>query len=230
MEDLMTNETDVFQVTTQSQDNPADSTPEADLLKAIVAPDGRQKYNSVPEALKGLAHSQAHIQKLESELAELQKKVGNAEEIKNVLQEIKQAKQAVEQPSPTVAPPNLDAVVPEIVQKVLTQREQEQARTENRKLVSAELIKLYGDAAKAAEARAAKEAELGISLAELAERSPKAALAFFQIPVQATPTKTTGSVSTAAVGNQVQPPKVQNVMFGASTKDIMSAWRAAKPE
>lgn len=224
----MTNGNDIFEEPTPAPQaaSEAPAQPE-DLLKAIVAPDGRQKYTDIPTALKSLAHSQEHIQKLEAEKAELLKKLESAKTVDEVLQEIKAGVKPVEKPATgAVNPTEIESVV----QKVLEGTKAEETRKANRLAVSSELIKQMGDAQKAADALKAKSEELGIDLRALAEASPKAVLAYFKPTDTALPTKTNGSVNTAALGNQNQPPKPKNVMFGATSKDIMDSWRAAKPQ
>ena len=80
----------------------------------------------------------------------------------------------------------------------------------------------------------AKARELGIGedfLGSVVSKSASAALGLFGMTAT-TPKSvaSTGSINTAALNNTTTEQKHKPVMYGASTQEILDAWRAAAPK
>ena len=78
---------------------------------------------------------------------------------------------------------------------------------------------------------AVRAAELGMPVDlfnQLAATSPKVVLDYFDVSSKVQPTNIEGTVNTDALQQNVQPaPAKKNIMYGASTSDIVNAWRQA---
>ncbi|AUR81827.1 coil containing protein [Vibrio phage 1.015.O._10N.222.51.E5] len=156
--------------------------PEEQLAK-LVGEDG--KFKSVAELAKAHLHLTKHSTTLESENSQLREQTAQAKAIEDVLAVIKpQADNGAEQQSQQATPDNGDTpaqVTPETIAEMvaaqveakLNAKEQSQSVSD----VKSELIKRFGnDAGRVYEA---KGRELGISLDELAAKSPQAVLQLF---------------------------------------------------
>jgi hypothetical protein len=155
-----------------------------------------KKYATLEAALDSLTPAQEHINKLEAELADLRKQMSDRESIEQKLEEIAEAKRVPAEKSD----PN-DLL--KLVDSRLAEKEQERSIKANIDSVVTTLTAKFGDEAKAKAAYEQKAAELGVSvgtLTELASKSPKAVLSYFNAREGSeVPTKTTGSVNTDAL-------------------------------
>ena len=185
-----------------------------------------KKYATVDAALKALPHSQTHISKLEQELAELRDEVTKRKTTQELLDEIKSGI-----PNGATTPTdglNQDTVV-KLVEKVISQKEQQQAASVNiGKIVSA-FKEAYGDNAETQYNKLAVEAGLSVSdLNKLAATSPLAVLKIAGIgkaPVAGNPGKTKSDVNPLAFSGNSTEPSAK--VMGSSTKDVLAAWRVA---
>lgn len=188
-----------------------------------------KKYATVEAALSSLPHKEQHIARLEQEMAELRSKVGQSDAaqeayaaMQDLLKEMKATPAAL-----TLDDASIDARIV----KQMEEREAQRIAASNGSTVQKALIEKFGD--KAAEVYKAKAEELGIGekfLSDLARKSPKAVLAYFGMHgdiKQVAPSS--GSIVSERFTQQ-QPAKRQSVMAGASTKEVVAAWRAAKPQ
>jgi hypothetical protein len=197
----------------------------AEFLASIKTKEGTQKYKTIPEALIGASHQEMHIARLEEENKELRgvsEKVSKLEELIARLSGEKPAdKPVVTKPEDTE----------KVVLGLLERREQEARERENRYSVLTTLRDKFGD--KAEEVLATKAKDLGLSLSDLgnlAARSPKAVLGYFQVEIRGTPTVN----STVNIGALQPKPQTldapKNLLWGAPTKDVIGFLRQCKDE
>lgn len=234
----MENENQAVQETQQEQVNVEPTTQEAPQqdtpVKAFEIPTEVQdlvgegkKYKSPEDALKSVPHAQEHIKTLEEEMVSLREELAKRRTAEELLDEIKSGAQTEVTPSAEV---NQDTIE-EIVQRRLEQNElQKQAKT-NADSVAHKFMSKYGDQAEAVYNQIAKDSGLSVQqLNNLASTSPNVVLKLAGIgssEVQ-TPSKTTGSINTQALENTPKETQASaRVPKGASTKDLVSAWRIA---
>lgn len=198
-------------------------------LAGIKNEDGGQKYSDVITALAALKHTQEHVKTLEDENTRFRTESVKAKTMDEVLQQIATTKTTTEG---LTSSPELD------VEKVrnatfgaMEEYRAQQVAATNRTKVETALLEKFKDTDKAKEAFVSKAGELGLSVStldELAATSPKAVLEYFNMSKDSSPKPIEGTVNTDALGNFVAPTKVtKNIMYGASTADILESWRAA---
>lgn len=184
-----------------------------------------KKYASVEAALKALPHAQTHIQTLESELKELRAKLEGARAAEEVYEAMKAPKVAQQ------ATPVDESALEAILDRKLRQKEEMAKVQANMDTFKSAMVAKFGD--KAAEVYEAKAKELGIGMGflnDLVAKSADAGKSLFglQAKDKALPTSAVGSINTSVLQNTQQPIQTKTVMGGASTGDMISAWRAAK--
>lgn len=184
-----------------------------------------KKYASVEAALKALPHAQNHIYTLESELKDLREKLNKAAKADEVY------KAVVEQTQKPQATPVDEATLSTIIEKKLQEQKALEAAQQNMQAFKSAMTAKFGD--KAAEVYEAKAKELGIGMGflnDLVAKSADAGKSLFglQAKDKALPTSAVGSINTSVLQNTQQPIQTKTVMGGASTSDMISAWRAAK--
>lgn len=199
-----------------------------DSLKDMVG-EGK-KYASVEAALASIAPAQGHISKIEQENAELRQKVAEAIAVEEVYKKLTEANT-----NSGVTPPvaGLDeASVAALVAKQLADRDANAVRVANESRVRDALVGKYGDKAKEVYEAKAKELGVGVDfLNEVVRRSPKAAEELFGVKQkEAGAAPTTPSINTGALSNTRPPVERPRIMVGATTEQLVSAWRAAKPQ
>lgn len=213
------------QVTPEQQ--PAQPSAFDDQLKMIKNEAGEQKYDSLPKALDALAHSQAYIPQLKTELStkeqeivKLQEELAKREAVGDVVEKLT-AQQAQPEVTPQVSGLDEQKAV-ELFNQLTAQQQAAQTASSNEAAVSQALHAKYGD--KMQDAVTAKAAELGMSiesLKQLSQSSPQAALQLFQVSGGTAPSATTGSVSIPPTPQEetLQVPEGKSLLRGASTKD-----------
>ncbi len=175
----------------------------SDLLGVVVNDKGEPKYGSVPEAIKGLAHSQAHISNLEQELATAREELTKRTSVDEAIQKLTQEQAPVDTPSQAFSQEDIAG----LVEQQLRQREQATQVKTNTQTVVNTIQQKFGD--KAEEAFYGKAKELGMTNEQfnnLAAQSPNAVLAFFNTA----PTPTSG-VSQSSINTTALQPKVNEV-------------------
>ncbi len=220
----------------QSTEPQTEQQPFNDLLSVVVNDKGEQKYSSVPEAIKGLAHSQEYIKTLEAELASTKGQLENTESIKDALQNLstQQADEKVETPTQGLSSDEVNA----LLEKQLEVREQRKTVENNTQQVVSAIQNKFGD--KAEEVFYKKASELGMTQEQfnnLAAQSPNAVLSFFDVKATPSVSVTQGSINTASLTPQVEevPTFMENgqerirlkapersVLMGASTQDLQA--------
>ena len=202
----------------------------ADLLASITSADGRQKYGDVESALKSLPHANEHISKLEQEMEQLREEVSKRASAEEVLARL-ESKTQEQSESPSTGTVDL-AQIEQMVDSRLTARQTAELQAKNVADVTSKVAAVFGDKAEEVFYSTAKEA--GLSMEQINTLSATAPAAVLKLMgVGSKPSgmagKTSSSVNTEAfVGNSQDRPSAR-VPFGASTRDMVQAWRNAKP-
>jgi hypothetical protein len=188
-----------------------------------------KKYQTVEDALKSVPHAQKHIQTLEQELQTLKEELTKRKTAAELLDDIKSG--LPQESTPQVVEFDQDKLA-EIVDRTLSMKEQQKVAQQNVATVVSKFTEKFGDKAKAEEAYNNIAKEAGLSLAQLnslAASSPNAVLklAGFNQSVSQVPGKTSSSINTEALSAGQVSSLSAKVPKGASTKDLVSAWKAA---
>lgn len=218
----------------QGKKAPADQQPDlnqvfSEHLSQIKNEEGEQKYKDVFTALSALKHTQEHVKTLEEENNRYRQETVKAKTMDEVLQQIEATKGTKQEPTSST---ELDVdQLRNVTFDTIRQYEAQKAAAANKQAVSDALIEKFKDGEKAVQAFNDKASELGLTsemLEELSATSPKAVLEYFQTSMKGTSKITEGSVNTEALANASKPSEAKkNIMYGASTNDILSAWRSA---
>ena len=185
-----------------------------------------KKYQSPEDALKSVPHAQKHIETLESELAQVKEELTKRKTTQELLDEIKSGAQPVENTTPS-AEVNQDTLE-QLVSSTIEKREQATKAKTNASQVANKFTEKFGATAEAAYNQIAKEAGLTVQqLNNLAATSPNAVLKLAGLNGAVTTSTTTkGSINTQSLtGTPVE--NTARVPRGASTKDLVKAWKAA---
>lgn len=209
--------------------------PYANLLGMIVNEQGVQKYNSVEDALKSVAHAQSYIAQLKAEKAELENKVQTVQvdvskqaELERTVQELlsRQSSAAPANPAAPAVDPN---AIAELVNKTLEQRTAAERAQANQKEVATQLLTKFGAEAEAKYNAAAQE--LGLTVAEMNEfaaKSPKAVLKALGVSEQPAPKPNTFAPAPSAVNTAAFQPHQETFIgrnkeksrIGATTREL----------
>jgi hypothetical protein len=190
-----------------------------------------KKYATVEDALKSVPHAQTHIARLEQEMQSLRERAAQAKAIDDVYEALTSRQQGEQQV--TASAPIVDE---RFIDAVLERKLEEQKRAEEKRVnlnkVKESLTSKYGE--KAAEVFKKKAEELGINesfLTDLAAKSPTAALELFgaNAKEKVATSVPSGSINPQAFVQNQQPAPPKAVMAGASTSDLLNAWRAVNP-
>lgn len=186
-----------------------------------------KKYASVEEALKSVPHAQSHIQKLEEEAKQLREELAKRKAAEELLDEFKSQANRGETKSTTLDPNELA----KIVENALSSREVQKVEQNNISKVVAAFNEKFGEKGPEQYKKIAEESGLPLEyLNKLAATSPQAVLKLAGFTSQTNiPGKTQSSVNTESLphinGTENLSVKVKSV--GASTKDLVAAWRNA---
>lgn len=160
-----------------------------------------KKYKTVEDALKALPHAQNHISVLESENAELRKKLEmNQESVDEILTRLREAdrpKFSRQETEPETKP---DVPVERIVEELLTKREKQSKIKHN--LDEADKLMKAKFGTKAVEVLSSKANELGVSvdtLAGIASQSPRAFMEYFKEHSSFNPNHTSSTVNSESL-------------------------------
>lgn len=189
-----------------------------------------KKYRTAADALKSIPHAQTHISKLESELAAARDEITKATAMEDLLAEFqKQAGQPPVSPAPQV-PGDAQAPTVDInaqVEAILARKQAEQVANANIGVVNQAFATAYGDTAAETFEKLAKDVGLTKdALASLAATSPEAVLKLAGLKKLAVVSKPSGSINTDGFAPAPQDLSAR-VPSGASTKQLVSAWKAA---
>jgi len=233
-EQAQTNVPVVEEQTSQQQDvKPAESVnPDslwADQLAGIKTSDGRQKYADVKTALASIPHAQGHIKELTDKVRELEEQLTKSKSMDEVLQRIQASQSNSESPSVSGLS---EAHVLELLNSALNQREETSKAVYNEKEVTKVLVEKYGDTSKAIAALQSKADELGVDvgfLQQLAQKSPKAVLSYFNAQPSNTPRSTTPGINTSALQTPAKTNAIEEARARLLGKGnaLVDKWRAA---
>jgi hypothetical protein len=187
-----------------------------------------KKYSNAEEALRSVPHAQNHIQTLESELAELKSELSKRKTTQELLDEIKSGVKPVENTTQE-GRLNQDSIM-ELVNNTLKQNEVKKTAQQNATHVANKFTERYGAEAEKVYNGLAKELNLtSQQLNDLATKSPNVVLRLAGFEAQATNVaKSTGSVNIQALAaTKPQTAMSAKVPKGASTKDLVNAWKIA---
>lgn len=188
-----------------------------------------KKYSSAEEALRSVPHAQQHIKTLEEEMAQLKEELTKRKTTQELLDEIKSGVKPAENTTQE-GKLNQDTIM-ELVNNTLKQNEQKKTAQTNASQVASKFTEKYGSNAEAVYTSLAKDLNLTPQkLNELAATSPNLVLRLADLEpnVQTNVPKSSGSVNTEALSaNKPNAEVSARVPKGASTKDLVSAWKAA---
>lgn len=221
---------------------PVVNTDYADLLKSIQNEQGQPKYDSLPKALEGLAHSQQYIpqlktelQKKDQELATLREELAKRAAVEDVVTRLTaQQREPQEQGTPPKSSGLDEQAVLQLVQQALGQAKQQDQAQLNQAQVQQALSSKFGD--KSREVVEQKAKELGTTPAELgqlASRNPAMVLALFNTSAQPNVKPTTGSVN---IPSSYMPERAplerpsKSLLSGATSKEQTEYMRKIKEE
>lgn len=201
------------------------------MLGMIVDAEGKVKYNSVDDALKGAAHAQAHIANLEQELAALRENGEGSKKIEDIITALQSQKNDDNKPSDDGQPKGLSATdIQALVKDVVTDINSEATQNQNIKEVTGKFVELYGD--KASETLYSKANDLGMSnedINSLIAKNPAAAFRVLGVDVKAKPVLdvTQNSVNSENF-QQKGEPQVESSMGYITSKKLKENWLASK--
>lgn len=201
----------------------------AEKLANIKREDGSQMFDTVEKALDSLAHAQARIPELKKELEDksaevdiLNTKLEKAATVDDVLNRITENKAEEAGANAGVEPVSEDKIG-ELVKQQMDSLRQDEVKASNRKQVNEALVAQFGDPEKARLALQSKAAELGVSteeIAAMAEKSPKAVMAYFSAAPKAATPPVTNSVDIRASST----PQTQEVESFSLSKTNVNEW------
>ena len=186
-----------------------------------------KKYKSAEDALKSVPHAQEHIKTLEAELAEARDELTKRRTTQELIDELKSGYQ---QENTTQSADINQDTLEQLVQQKIEQTERQKAATQNANSVASKFTEKYGDGAESAYNSLAKESGLTVQqLNNLAATSPNAVLKLAGLSgrIDTPVAKPTGSINTQALKDTPTEQASARVPRGASTKDLVKAWKAA---
>lgn len=226
-----------------TQEVPATSSVDALATKlfAIKNEQGEPKYDSLEKALGALDASQKFIpqlkdenERLKAELEALRADVSKRETVEEVIARFTTNRQPTETAHTSEAPKGLDeAAVQEMLQRTLTEREEQTVASQNVSSVRNALVAKYGE--KAQEQVSAKARELGLSMdqvSQLAASAPQAVLSWFQASPSPSgaPLRSTVSLPQNNGPDKLKAPEKSLMRGGASGKDLAEFMARIKQE
>lgn len=222
------------QVTPAQPNQPNGGQPQLDqvmtLLAGIRNESGEQKYKTIEDAVKALAHSQSFIPTLQNEsrqkdqlIEDLKQKVQKVDTLESTLQELVQRQSN----TPTKVQEIDEDKIAELVNSSLQRSQRQAIAQENTKKVTDKMLELFGD--KASETFYSKAEAEGLSKSEindLAAKSPSLVFKLFGIDAQ--PVNNAGvnrsTVNTAGFKPNQDPVLTRNkesVLIGATTQQVV---------
>ncbi len=189
-----------------------------------------KKYATIEAALESIPNAQNHISTIEAENSEYKNALLTNDKLDQVLNRLN-TPLVPETPATPVDTGLTAESVSELVQQQINTMEKVNLEKANLTAVESKLRELNGE--NVAEVFNAKAAEVNMSPAQLtalAKVSPQAVLALFPTKSgAANPTLTTDGVDLSTVGDIGDEVAKKNIMFGASTAEVVSEWRASAP-
>ena len=187
-----------------------------------------KKYKSVDDALRSVPHAQEHIKTLEEEMAHLKEELAKRKTTEELLDEIKSGIQPQEATTST-SEINQDRIM-DLVNQTLQQREKLTKAQTNARSVADKFTEKYGSKAEEVYNTLAKESGMTLEqLHNLSATSPNVVLKLAGFDNRATTVaKSQSTVNTESLSNNKATDELSaRVPKGASTKDMLNAWRIA---
>lgn len=209
----------------QQVDNP---TPEFKIpTEALDFVGEGKKYKSAEDALRSVPHAQEHIKTLESELAQAREELTKRKTAEELLDEFKSGVQQTENTPQSVG---LDQdTIMSMVNQTLEQRDRQTKAQANAQSVASKFTEQYGSKAQEVYNKIAQDSGLTVEqLNNLAATSPNVVLKLSGLDAKPTTVgKPSSSINTQALSSTKPTELSARVPRGASTKDMLAAWRAA---
>lgn len=189
-----------------------------------------KKYATAEAALASIPHAQKHISTLEQENAAIKAELEKRRTTEELLVELRST--GIPQTSTNV-PAGLDqATVEQLIARTLETKEAQKVAQQNINAITSTFKDKFGDKAEEVFIALAKESGMSVQyLNNLAATSPNAVLKLAGIsnkPVVSNVSKSSGSINTAGFTNNTSTQDLSaRVKQGASTKDLVSAWKNA---
>jgi len=223
-----TTEQETTESTTQETQQVDTSTPKFEIPTEAQDFVGEgKKYKSAEDALRSVPHAQEHIKTLETELAQMKEELTRRKTTEELLDELKSGNQPVEA-TPQGVELDQDRIM-QLVNQTIEQKEKQSKAKQNAQTVASKFTEQYGAQAESAYNQIAKDAGLTVEqLNNLAATSPNVVMKLAGFETKSTPVgKISSSVNTQALNNTAKPELSAKVPKGASTKDMLAAWRNA---
>ena len=190
-----------------------------------------KKYKTAEDALKALPHAQRHIQTIEEENARMKEELGKRKTAEELLEEFKASGVLGGQHNPQT-PEQTSVDYEKIVASVLAKKEAQTTAQKNISTVVNTFQEAFGDKTKAEEMYNKVAEESGLSVAALntlAATSPEAVMRLAGITKkqETVPGKVQSTVNASAFGDKPSTDLSARVKPGASSKDLVNAWRVA---
>lgn len=238
----MPDQGDIFDETNK-QPNPAETPPNpnadpfVDLLTEIKGDDGQPKYKSIEDAIKALAHSQQFIKTLQEEKRGVEQerdtareeltKMGSIEDFINRIDPNAEPKKS--NPTGEVPKGLSEEDIQALLDKNLTQREQQRRQEDNLGSVIRKMSELHGDKAASVIAQRAKELNTTTEeLRNLAKTNPNMAMALLQVPNKQPVQPSQSSMNLPRSTNpDLEPPTFERsaARGGLSNNELRDRWR-----
>lgn len=187
-----------------------------------------KKYKSAEDALRSVPHAQEHIKTLESELAQAREELNKRKTTEELLDELKSGFQS--QGNTTQGTEMNQDTIMQLVNQTLEKREQTTKAQINAKSVANKFTEKFGSQAEEVYNSLARDAGLTLQqLHNLSATSPNVVLklAGLDNKPSTTVSKTQSTVNTETLNKTTSQELSARVPRGASTKDLVNAWRAA---
>lgn len=194
-----------------------------------------RKYATPEDALKSIPHAQLHIAKIEEENRKMMEELAKRKTAEELIEEFRATGSTKPQGEATPQSTLDPAKLVDLVNSALDQRETAKTAKQNTDTVISAFVEKYGDMdkAKAEFIKLAEDTGVPVvALNRLAETSPKALfkLAGFDAKQPMASGKPTSTLNTEALNQQPKAVDTSAIRVkpGASTQDVLNAWRAAR--
>ena len=189
-----------------------------------------KKYRTAEDALKALPHAQGHIKTLEEEAKQLREELAKRKAAEELLEEFKASGVLGGNRQEPAEPANVN--YEEIIASVLAKKEAATTAQKNISTVVSTFTEAFGDKTKGEEMynKVAEESGLSIeALNRLAATSPEAVMRLAGITKkqETMPGRVQGTVNAETFGDKPNTELSARLKPGASTKDMVNAWKIA---
>lgn len=228
-------------VTDTPTDSPTPELTQAELLASIQS-DGRQKYSTVEEALKSVPNAQAHIAQVETDNADLVKKLADAEAELGKRASVEEAvAKILQEKAPAAEPAAGEALTEDRLNKAIRNSfgamEKEKAASTASASVIATLVAQLGTPQAASDAMDKASAEFGVDIKAMASTSPASVYKLMGIDPAKTPAAPVEKIVSTINPSALKPVQIDNepapsvFKLGGTTQDVLEGWRrAGKPK